>query len=458
MLEAQRNKNIELFTYSEITGISGYVGNFEIQITQHARYTKNDCNGCGACVDVCPAIAPREFDKGLGPRKAIYVAFPQAVPFRAQIDMDQCIKCGNCEKICELKSVDFEQKDTKLTFKVGTIIMATGWDEYQPEVGYLGYGLYENVITQLAFERIIAPNGPTLGHLVRPSDGKSPKSMLWINCVGSRDLKRNRYCSSGVCCMVSIKNAKLAKSEDPEMDVWLSYIDIRAAGKAYEEYYLQARQAGINFIRSKVARIREDPKTKDLKIVLEDTLNPEHKVEEHTFDMVVLSTSMLPSNSFKKLNQVLKLGTTPDGFLKEYHPRLNTVDTDVPGIALAGACHGPKAISETIMQAKGAASSAVKLLSNGEYRINLIRAIGNPEKCARCGMCAENCPYEAIKIDTTNGAIVDEILCRGCGLCASICPSEAITIRYYRDEQYNDQIDSMLMGEEEDTGSQKQQT
>jgi len=395
-------------------------------------------------VDVCPGIAPKEFDQGLSPRTAIYVAFSQAVPMRAQIDMNACVKCGNCEKVCELKAVDFNQKDEKVVFKVGSIIMATGWDEYVPDIGYLGYGVYENVITQLTFERILAPNGPVVGHLVRPSDHQTPKSILFVNCVGSRDIAKNKYCSSGVCCMVSIKNAKLAKSHDPDMNVAVAYIDIRAAGKGYEEYYLDARKAGVQFIRSKVGHIREDPKTKSLKVVMEDSLSPEKTVKEYEFDLVVLSAPMKPSKTFEKLNKFMGLQLSPDGFLKEYHSRLNTVDTDVPGIMLAGACHGPKAISESIMQAKGAASSAEKLLNIGEFRISLIRAISDPKKCARCGMCSSVCPYHAISIDAQNGAMVDEIMCRGCGLCAAICPSSAITIRYYRNDQYVRQLNSVL--------------
>ena len=163
--------------------------------------------------------------------------------------MNVCIKCGNCQKACELNVIDFDQQETHLTLQVGTIIVATGWDEFTPKIGYLGYGIYENVITQLTFERILAPNGPVVGHLVRPSDHQPPKSILFINCVGSRDIKQNKYCSAGVCCMVSIKNAKLAKSHDPEMDVVVAYIDIRAAGKGYEEYYLDARKSGVKFLR-----------------------------------------------------------------------------------------------------------------------------------------------------------------------------------------------------------------
>ncbi len=444
MLEVQRNKNIELFTLSNVVKMSGYIGNFEVEILKKARYTNQDCNGCGACFDVCPAISPSEFDQGLGPRRAIYTTFSQAVPLKAQIDMDQCILCGNCANVCELTAVDFDQKDLRVKVKVGGIVMATGWDEYEPEYGYLGYKKYPNVVTQLQFERLLAPNGPMVGHVVRPSDGKEPESVLFINCVGSRDINRNVYCSSGVCCMVSIKNAKLAKNHYPEMDVAIAYIDIRAAGKGYEEYYTDARKAGVKFIRSKVGRVRQDKKTKSLKVVLEDTLSPEQTIKEYKYDLIVLSAAMMPSRTFKELNKIMKLSTSPGGFLKEFHPRLNTVDTDVPGIVLAGASHGPKAISETIMQAKGASSSISKLLANGEYRINLIRAINDPAKCARCGMCATECPYNAIRIDWEEGAVVDDILCRGCGLCASVCPGGAMTNRYYRDEQFYGLIDALL--------------
>jgi len=244
--------------------------------------------------------------------------------------------------------------------------------------------------------------------------------------------------------MVSIKNAKLVKSHYPDMNVMVAYIDIRAAGKGYEEYYADARRSGVQFMRSKVGRVREDPKTKKLKVVLEDTLSPANTIKEYFFDLIVLSAAMMPSESFDRLNKVLNLSKHPSGFLKEYHQRLNTVDTDVPGIVLSGACHGPKAISESIMQAKGAASSLGKLLTMGEFRIKLVRAIPDEEKCARCGMCAEACPFGAIEVDLEHGAQADDILCRGCGLCASICPSEAITVRYYRSEQYNEQIDGIL--------------
>jgi heterodisulfide reductase subunit A len=254
--------------------------------------------------------------------------------------------------------------------------------------------------------------------------------------------------------MVSIKNAKLVKSHDPSIDVIVAYIDIRASGKDYEEYFTASRKEGVKYIRSKVSRIREDPVTKNLKVILEDSVHPDNPIKEYEFDLVILSSTMMPSNTAERLNRALKLSTSPSGFLKEFHARLNTVDTDIPGIVLSGASHGPKAISETIMQAKGAASSMSKLLTNGEYRIQLIRAINDPEKCSRCGMCADVCPYSAITIKQEEGAVVDDILCRGCGLCANVCPGGAMTIRYYRDEQFNEIMDA-LFDERIDSGEKQ---
>ena len=313
----------------------------------------------------------------------------------------------------------------------------------------MGYGKYKNVVTQLTFERMLAPNGPVIGHIVRPSDGGPVESILFVQCAGSRDLNRNVYCSSGICCMTSIKNSKLVKGEHPDMDVTIAYIDIRASGKGYEQYYGASRKSGVKYIRSKVSEMREDPKTGKLLVVLEDSLGPDKSIREYAFDLVVLSTTMMPSKSAKDINSVLKLSLSPDNFLKEFHPRLNTVDSQIPGIALSGACQGPKSIAETIMQAKGAASSIGKLLSNGVYTMELIRAINDPDKCAQCNMCVEVCPYEALSIVDEKGVRVDEILCRGCGLCAAVCPSSAITVRSYRDEQFNLELDAFFAEIEE---------
>ncbi|MHA1271962.1 MAG: 4Fe-4S binding protein [Promethearchaeota archaeon] len=443
MLQASRTPGLILHTYSEIEDISGFIGNFNVKIREKARYVKNDCNGCGACMEVCPAVAQDEFNEKLNSRPAIYIAFTQAVPSIAQIDMDHCIKCGLCQLACELNAIDFEQKDNLIDLKIGSIVVATGWDEYEPPKGYLGYGVLPNVITQMKLERILAPNGPTVGHLVRPSDGKRPKRILFIQCVGSRDLTKNTYCSAGVCCMISIKNSKLIKQHYPDSEITVAYMDIRAAGKDYEEYFTASRKEGILYIRTNISRIDEDPETHNLKVIMQNTLGGTLELKEYEFDMIVLSAAMVPAKGIEKLQRMLKLETSQDGFFKEYHSRLNPIDTKIPGIVLAGAAQGPKSIAESIAQGKAAASSIAKLMSKDKYRILLIRAEVDKERCSNCGLCVLNCPYDAINM-TGKSAEVNEILCRGCGSCLANCPSEAITLRYYREPQYEKQIDAIL--------------
>ena len=443
MLQAARTEGLNLYTYSEVEDIKGFVGNFDVKIRKKARYIKDNCNGCGACEQVCPAIGSNEFNEGMNSRPAIYVEFAQAVPSIAQIDMSKCIKCGLCQKECELESIDFDQEDLIQDLKVGSIIVATGWDEYKPPNGYLGYNVCPNVITQMKLERILAPNGPTMGHLVRPSDGKKPKKILFIQCVGSRDLNKNTYCSSGVCCMISIKNSKLIKQHYPDSDITVAYMDIRAAGKDYEEYFTSSRKDGIKYIRTNVSRIEENPENHNLKIKMQNTLMDSKELHEVEFELVVLSCAMVPAIGIKKIQNLLKLETSQDGFFKEFHARLNPIDTKIPGIVLAGVSQSPKSIAGSITHGRAAASSAARLLSKDKYRIALIRAIVDKEKCAKCGLCELNCPYGSINL-MDDGAEVNEILCRGCGTCLSNCPSEAITLRYYKENQYEKQIDAIL--------------
>ncbi|MHA1147361.1 MAG: 4Fe-4S binding protein [Promethearchaeota archaeon] len=442
MLEAARTPGINIHTYSEVENVQGFVGNFSVKIREKARYVNNDCNGCGACSDVCPALGPDEFNQGLNPRKAIYIAFAQAVPSIVQIDMDSCIKCGLCQGVCELNAINFDQEDKIIAIDVGCIIVATGWDEYKPPTGYLGYEIYPNVITQMQLERILAPNGPTVGHLVRPSDGKRPKKLLFIQCVGSRDLNKNTYCSAGVCCMISIKNTKLIKQHYPDSDITVAYMDIRAAGKDYEEYFTASRKEGVRYIRTNVSRINENPENHNLRIIIQNTVSSgDLHIEE--FDMVVLSAAMVPAIGIERLQKILKLETSQDGFFKEFHSRLNPIDTKIPGIVLAGVAQGPKSIAESIAQGRAAASSLARLMNKAKYKIKLIRANVDKENCAKCGLCELNCPYNAITTKQ-DGAEVDEILCRGCGSCLAQCPSQAITLRYYREPQYEKQLDAIL--------------
>jgi len=442
MVEVSHHPNIELVSYSEIEKVDGYIGNFKATVKQKPRYVDAaKCNGCGACVDVCPIIAPNEFDEGLGARKAIYLPFPQAVPSTYTIDMDRCIKCRLCIKKCEPNAIDLNQTPKTREIEVGVIILATGFKELKPSNEF-GYRKYENVITQLELERIIAPNGPTAGKLVRPSDLKTPKKIAMIQCVGSRSADSNPYCSAGVCCMTAVKNARYVKHYYPDSEITIYYIDIRTPNRENEWYYKEARNSGVAFVRGKVAEVVEDPETKNLVLSSEDTLTGE--VLETEADLLVLSTAMIPPDKQDELRGILKLERASDGFLKEFHLCLAPVDTKKLGIYIAGVAQGPKSIPEAVASAKGAASAAETPIINEQVEIELVRAIVDEPRCSGCGLCLEICPYSAITMKNRIAA-VDEIYCRGCGACAAICPSSSITLRHYTDDQYEAYIDALFV-------------
>ena len=441
MLEVDRHPNVEVMSYSEVKSVSGVIGDFTVMVEHKPRYIDDvKCNGCGNCSTVCPVYAPNEFDCNIGPRKAIYKPFAQAVPNIVTIDMDHCIKCRLCVKACELEAINFDQRPKVTELHIGTIIVATGFEEYKP-YGIYGYGEYENVITQNEFERLLAPNGPTLGHLRRISDDKAPKHIAVLQCVGSRDRTKNLHCS-GYCCMVGIKNAKLAKLHDPDTEITVCYMDIRAAGKDLEEYYTRSRKHKIKYLRGNVSEVAEDPETKNLILTVEDTLSNQIKTIEA--DLVILSAAMVPGEGTVDIANLLKLERSPDGFIKEFHSRLSPIDTKVPGIYLAGACQGPKSVAETVASAKGAAAAASGPLITRKYEMELIKAIVDDERCSSCTLCVLSCPYDAITMDESGIAKVNEVRCRGCGTCSSVCLSSAITLRYYRDGQLEAYIDALL--------------
>ena len=443
MLETARHPKIHILSNAELKSVSGFIGNFEVTVEKKPRYVKstgpNACTGCGACRDVCPVSYPNWFNQGWSPRKAIDLAFAQAVPTIYDINIDKCIKCYNCVNICDVRSIDFSEKSEDVELDIGIIIVATGWDIYTSD--QFGYGEFENVINQLELERLLAPNGPTIGHVIRPSDHKTPKNVVMIQCVGSRDCNHNNYCSA-VCCLVAIKNAKLLKSEYPDAEITICAIDIRTPGKDYEEYYRRSREAGIIFLKGKVARVEEDPITKNLLCSVENMADLKHLTIEA--DMVVLSTAAVPTKGTEKVAEIIKLERSSDGFFKEFHSRLDPIATKIPGIFIAGFSQGPKAIGFSVSQGKGAASSANVLLSNGEYVIELIRATVDLNRCSRCGECIDVCPYNAISFNHHGDIEVDEVACRGCGTCAAICRSNSISLRYYRDIQFEGYLDALL--------------
>ena len=440
MLETNRHEKIHILSYSEVIDVDGYIGNFKVKVKRKARFIdETKCTGCGTCTTVCPVYIANYFDESLSARKVVDIAFAQAVPAVQDIRREACIECFACVDACEQEAVDFSQQDEILELDIGTIIVATGWDLYEgPDYGY---GVYDNVITQIQLERILAPNGPTYGHLKRPSDRKRPKKILFINCVGSRDVSKNAHCSV-ICCNLSLKNSKLIKSEYPDSDIVCTYIDMRCCGKDYEEYYRRSRDAGVIFVKGLVGDIKEDPETKNLLVQFEPVGTD--TIVNMEVEMVILSSASLPSKGTVEIARVLNMEKSPDGFLKEYHARLDPISTKVPGIYLAGSAQGQKEIDKAVSQAKGAASSAGIPMGRGEYTMELIRAKPSDERCAKCYMCIEACPYTAIEVNENGNLVVDIIRCRGCGTCAALCPSKAIELTYYRDDQYMALMDELL--------------
>ncbi|MBE0512897.1 CoB--CoM heterodisulfide reductase iron-sulfur subunit A family protein, partial [Candidatus Bathyarchaeota archaeon] len=326
------------------------------------------CTGCGICTQNCPTEVPSEFDMNLGFRKAIYVPFPQAVPLVCTIDEEHCLKhtlgiCGLCEKVCKAGAIDFDQKPEEITLNVSAIIVATGFNLFNPSViKEYGYGQYKNVLTSMEFERLVNASGPTGGHIIRPSDGKVPKTIAFIQCVGSRSLGRGvAYCSSA-CCMYATKEAILIKDHEPESEVFIFYIDLRVFGKGFQDFINRAKEHwGVKYIRGRPGEIIEDPRTKDIIIRCEHTVNRE--VRELKVDMVVLCPALIPVETNKELGENLGVKLDEYGFFKAKDSMLAPVDTNVPGVLICGYCQSPKDIPECVVQASGAAARAAEVIA-----------------------------------------------------------------------------------------------
>ncbi len=419
------------------------------------------CVACGACAEVCPTgaiaigdntdIEPipmlSEFNVGMQRRPAIYTPFPQAVPKVPALDETSCMhffndSCGVCETVCGPKAISFEPNEKEIELGVGAVVVATGFDQFdatkKPE---LGYEDYDNVITGLEFERLVSPSGPTGGEIL--IGGKAPKKVVLVHCVGSRDeTVGNEYCSR-VCCMYLAKHAHLIKEKIPDAEITSLFIDFRAFGKGYEEFYNRVKKEGVIFRRGNVSEIyRKRGKTI---VKAEDTLLGEPI--ELEADLVILGTGIVPRSDVTEMSRLIKVSQSADGFFSEAHPKLRPVDTASDGIFLAGCAQGPKDIPDTVAQAKAAASSSIEILSKKRLTIAPIVAIVDKDICSGCRVCETVCEYGAHDFDEIFGVMtVNPVLCKGCGSCATACPSSAIRINEFTDEQIRAQIESLIAG------------
>ncbi len=463
MVDVAQNENIRIFSYSEVSEIKGFVGNFDVTIKKNARYVKEDiCTGCGACVEKCPMKkVPNEFNLGMDNRSAIYIPFAQAVPKVATIDPNACNmlkngKCGLCARVCAAGAIDYTQKDEYINEKYGAIVVATGFNPISMEkFDEFAYNQSKDVITSLEFERLTNAAGPTAGHLERPSDGKSPKTIVFVQCVGSRcdscAEKGKEYCSK-ICCMYTAKHAMLVRDKYPDTEVYVFYIDVRTPGKNFDEFYRRAvEEYGVKYVKGMVGKVT--PEGDKLKVQASDLI--ENKQLHIDADLVVLAAAIEPDKSARPLATMLTASMDTNDFFTEAHPKLRPVESPTAGVFLSGACQGPKDIPETVSQAGAAASKVIGLLAKDKLTGNPCVAHSNELMCNGCSSCERVCPYGAITYEdkefrmpdrTTKVrrvATVNPAVCQGCGACTVACPSGAMDLNGFASNQIMAEVDAI---------------
>lgn len=441
--------NLNILTNSKVVNVEGAPGNYKVTVERKPRYVnEKKCVACDLCTTVCPVEVPDEYNAKLKTRKAIYINTPLVYPPAYVIDEKACkfYNCAKCVEVCPTKAVELNQRPEQVTLNVGGIIVATGFREYDPSViREYHYGEYPDVITHLELARMIDAFGPTNGVIVKPSDKKTAKRIVFVQCVGSRDRRWNPYCSS-ICCMISLKHATLIKEAYPDTDITICYIDIRTTGREHEYYYEKAREMGIKFVKGRPAEILHDPSTNTLVVEVEDELL--RRLLELEADLVVLATAMVPHEESKKLAEILGLELDQDGFFKEYNAKLRPTETKRRGIFLCGGATFPKDAPTSSLHAHSAAVKAAKFLTQGKIVKDLKVAFVNDDYCGDCEFCPVTCPYGAISLvpkgDGHFVAKVSELLCEGCGVCVGTCPVGAIELSHLKPEQIYAQIKALL--------------
>ena len=439
------NPKIHIFTNAELTELSGFAGNYTARVRIYPRFVNEKCTKCGKCVDVCPVEVPNEFNFGLTKRKAIFLPFKDAYPPYYVIDHKACTKCGECVKVCEYNAINLNEEPHELELKVGAIIIATGYDPYEPEKGEYGYKLSDNIITLFQLERMLDPEGPTKGEIL--VGGRIPRTIAFIQCVGSRNTTPNSkpYCSR-MCCTSAITSAIKIKEKYPDTEIYIIYKDIMTYGSD-ERLYEEAGAKQIKFIKFEDKLPKVVVSSEGLYVdVYEYTLQEWLRIP---VDLIVLSIGMIPRRDLDSLIAVTRVSKSGDGFLREAHLKLAPLESPTKGIFLAGTVTGPKNIIESIGMGCGAAAKAMALLSKGKIRIEPLIARVNEDICSGCGICASVCPYDAISIKVIDGdrrAHVEEALCMGCGTCNAACPSGAIQHLGFKDNQIRAQVEALLLG------------
>jgi heterodisulfide reductase subunit A len=453
MVDVAKHPNVKLLTNSEVTEVKGFVGNYEVSIVKKPRYVdEKKCVGCELCSKVCPVKVPDKFNESLTETRAISIYSPYAVPKIATIDPKHCLRlrfdknaCGKCTQVCTTKAIKFRQKPKPIQIKVGGIIIAVGSEVFDAsKMSEFGYGRYKNVISNIEFERLINASGPTSGNILSPGSGVPPKTVVFVQCVGSRDKRFHEYCCR-VGCMATLKQAILVREKlGKDVKIYICFNDMRAFGKGYDEFYRRARDLDIDFVAGLPSDIRSDM---DGNLYFDVYDRGTNKLLQIRPDLVVLANGLVPNNDIGQISALFHASRSADGFLLEAHPKLRPLESVMAGIFLAGACQGPKDIPDTVAQASGAAAKVIDLLASGEIELEPLKAVVDEDLCSGCRLCESVCPFLAVamKSEAVEGAArlraeVVEAMCQGCGLCASACPTKAIKMCHYTDRQMLAQV------------------